>query len=231
MVECVRDFFSTGSLEIVSQPDNCWTVRHQAACRRGVSIVIGVIAKADETPEVEEFFELFKTPWELYRPGRSVRCGYYHCGRHSGSQTRDCLSFTAPTIKSSMQSIGIRRICAARTFSPEVIRRFYFPFTGDGLHIRRRSVPRHPVLQRTSVRQAYSVVSRIAPWCGLGMICFKRSSFLLSAGQPLEYAHIPTLDIHIRMLRNWILNAGNRPSGDSSRSRGPQLCRLPDPRH
>jgi len=31
---------------------------------------------------------------------------------------------------------------------------------------------------------------------------------LLSGGQPPEHAHIPTLDIHIAMLRNWILDAG-----------------------
>jgi hypothetical protein len=32
--------------------------------------------------------------------------------------------------------------------------------------------------------------------------------FLLMAGQPVEKAHVPTLDFHIRMLRSWILNAG-----------------------
>ena len=32
--------------------------------------MIGVIAKAGQVGVVEEFFELFKTPWELYRPGQ-----------------------------------------------------------------------------------------------------------------------------------------------------------------
>jgi len=42
----------------------------------------------------------------------------------------------------------------------------------------------------------------------LGYDLFQEVQFLLSAGQPLEQASIPTLDIHIRMLRNWILSEG-----------------------
>jgi hypothetical protein len=30
--------------------------------------VIGVIPKPEQSAVVEEFFELFKTPWEIYRP-------------------------------------------------------------------------------------------------------------------------------------------------------------------
>ena len=32
--------------------------------------MIGVIPKPRQVEVVEEFFELFKTPWELYRPGQ-----------------------------------------------------------------------------------------------------------------------------------------------------------------
>jgi hypothetical protein len=32
--------------------------------------LIGVVARADQIGAVEEFFELFKTPWEFYLPGR-----------------------------------------------------------------------------------------------------------------------------------------------------------------
>ena len=33
--------------------------------------MIGVLTRADEHPIVEEFFELFKTPWEHYVHGRT----------------------------------------------------------------------------------------------------------------------------------------------------------------
>ncbi len=32
--------------------------------------MIGIIPKAGQTRVIEEFFELFKTPWELYRSGQ-----------------------------------------------------------------------------------------------------------------------------------------------------------------
>ena len=33
--------------------------------------MIGVLAKSDQIGTVEEFFQLFKTPWEFYRAGRT----------------------------------------------------------------------------------------------------------------------------------------------------------------
>ncbi len=42
----------------------------------------------------------------------------------------------------------------------------------------------------------------------IGFDLFYEVNFLLSYGQPAEYACIPTLEIHIAMLRDWILSAG-----------------------
>src|SRR5436190_14748959 len=36
-----------------------------------MNVLIGVISKPGQAAVVEEFFELFKTPWELYAPGRA----------------------------------------------------------------------------------------------------------------------------------------------------------------
>src|SRR2546425_2852992 len=38
---------------------------------RSERAMIGVIPKADQITVVEEFFQLFKTPWEFYRQGRT----------------------------------------------------------------------------------------------------------------------------------------------------------------
>lgn len=35
------------------------------------SLMIGVIAPREQTGAVEEFFQLFKTPWEFYREDRT----------------------------------------------------------------------------------------------------------------------------------------------------------------
>src|SRR4029079_14936825 len=42
----------------------------------------------------------------------------------------------------------------------------------------------------------------------LGYDLFEEVRFLLSTGQPVEHAAIPALDLHIAMLRLWILDAG-----------------------
>src|SRR5262249_52659473 len=42
----------------------------------------------------------------------------------------------------------------------------------------------------------------------LGYDLFDEVRGLLREGQPVEYAHIPTLDLHIDLLRRWILRAG-----------------------
>ncbi len=42
----------------------------------------------------------------------------------------------------------------------------------------------------------------------IGLNLFEEISFLLSSGQPTKFAGVPTLEIHISMLRNWILAAG-----------------------
>src|SRR2546427_12573841 len=42
----------------------------------------------------------------------------------------------------------------------------------------------------------------------LGYDLFDEIEHLLSSGQPFENAHLPTLEIHVRMLRQWILEAG-----------------------
>src|SRR3989442_14104843 len=49
----------------------------------------------------------------------------------------------------------------------------------------------------------------------LGYDLFREVACLLSTGQPPEYAHIPTLEMHIMMMRDWILEAGVTPLANS----------------
>ena len=48
--------------------------------------MIGVVARANQARLVEEFFQLFKTPWEFYTPGRAydvvIAGGVEHMGHH-----------------------------------------------------------------------------------------------------------------------------------------------------
>jgi hypothetical protein len=61
-------------------------------------------------------------------------------------------------------------------------------------------------------KDSQPVAVQVAGSCGqllrVGFDLFREVSFLLSQGQPIANAHIPTLDIHIAVLRKWIVDAG-----------------------
>ena len=121
--------------------------------------MIGVIAKPGQKPLVEEFFELFKTPWEFYRPGSMY----------------DVVVATGDGMPSPMPLLLVRYGAAA-------------------------SAEDSPVA--TTSRLGQVTIIRV------GFDLFEQVRLLLSQGQRLERAHIPTLDLHIATLRRWILEQG-----------------------
>ena len=167
--------------------------------------MIGVLATVEHVPVVEEFFELFKTPWELYQPDRSydvvvatadevpdvdagllvlygaetrtidARHGIVAGAQHRGASI-DCEGTPLP-IYGELLTFAESRTGTPCVTSPSGI---------AGLRIRRAD--------STVIRLGYDLFSEV--------------QFLLSAGQPVEQAHTPTLDLHISMLRKWILDAG-----------------------
>lgn len=123
--------------------------------------MIGVIVKPGQKPLVEEFFELFKTPWEFYRPG----------------SVYDVVVATGDAMPSPMPLLFVRYSAAAEA-------------SADG----------SPAA--TTSRLGHVTIIRA------GFDLFEQVRLLLSQGQRLERAHIPTLDVHIATLRRWILEQG-----------------------
>jgi hypothetical protein len=167
--------------------------------------VIGVIPKADETPIVEEFFELFKTPWEFYHPGRR-----YDVVLATADDIPDVETTLLVVYGSGTKSIDACHGIAARSRA-----------RGGGVHYQQTLLPVYGGLltfeQKSPAQAGVAADSGTASlrlqsgdFCILriGYDLFQEIRFLLTAGQPVEHAHIPTLDIHISMLREWILNAG-----------------------
>lgn len=167
--------------------------------------MIGVVASGDEHPMVEEFFELFKTPWEFYQPGRSYNVVIATTGELPKVDARLIVIYGGE-IESTDVSRGV--VMDGRhwggmlieggahlpiygglvTFASDSAGTLFLetPFGCAGLMSR---------LGRSTVRR-------------VGYDVFREVGFLLSEGQPPEHAHIPTLDIHIAMLRSWIVEAG-----------------------
>jgi hypothetical protein len=165
--------------------------------------LIGVIPKIGQENSAREFFELFKTPWEFYRPeaiydvvvatadqvpetgarvliifGASANNIDLRTGNASGRSYSDCVL--------SRSGVSIPIYCGARSFIPEaaVIPCAQFKAEIGGFK----------TCDGATVRFGYDL--------------FQEVEYLLSSGQPEEWADVPTLDLHIDLLRQTILEAG-----------------------
>jgi len=167
--------------------------------------VIGIIPKAEHIPAVKEFFELFKTPWEFYQPDRS-----YDVVVATGDEVPEVDAGLLVLYGTETRTTDTRRAIAAgtrhRSLSVEC-EGTLLPIYGQLITF---TESRTGTACLTSsfgvaglrVRGADSTVIRV------GYDLFREVQFLLSVGQPVEFAHIPTLDLHIRTLRKWILDVG-----------------------
>src|SRR5437867_6735111 len=167
--------------------------------------MIGVIPKADQIAVAEEFFQLFMTPWEIYEPGRTYDVVVATTDEIPEVDTRLLLIYGSAAKSSDARSgiaVGSRHQGASLNYQGILL-----PIYGEVRTFEERSagipcVTAESGMAGLRVRSADSTVMR------LGYDLFHEVQLLLSAGQPVEKAHIPTLDIHIMMLRNWILDAG-----------------------
>jgi hypothetical protein len=155
---------------------------------------------------VEEFFELFKTPWETYRSGHSYDVVIASVEEIPEVNTKLLLLY-GPAPKNIDARIGV----AARERRRRAVvsdGHTQIPIYGELLTLAEGTGQEVTCLTAGSEIAGVRVGSPDSLTIRLGYDLFQEVQFLLSEGQPAENAHIPTLDIHIRMLREWILNAG-----------------------
>lgn len=168
--------------------------------------MIGVIADAGKEAVVCEFFELFKTPWEFYRENR--RYDVLLCAGDGEFEGRSNLVVVYAGRKTpfdrgnNLQSYGRRK--SARTLSyhgvhiPIYGEIVTFPGIGDGFLKHEDSQELAAYLDRpksgTVVRVGYDLFDEVRT--------------LLEVGQPPAEAHLPTLEMHIALLRDLITGCG-----------------------
>jgi len=166
--------------------------------------LIGVIPKEGQTQVVQEFFELFKTPWEFYKPGRRY----------------DVVVATADDLPEIDARLLLAYGCQSKNTDARHGTVVHSRLRGARLPYQQTGLPVYGEL--ATFGQGDSSVPCITTSAGvvglrnvsatggvairLGYDLFQEVEFLLMQGQPVEYAQIPTLDLHIQMLRNWILN-------------------------
>jgi hypothetical protein len=147
---------------------------------------------------IEEFFELFKTPWEFYQHGH----------RYSAVISTDPnpgqLDCELLIIYSSLNSGAAGAASSSQLFLdlPDA----KLPLYGKaatfswGVPLVRKSGSSIAIVVETS--SANLKVIRA------GYDLFEEVAFLLRVGQPPELALIPTLELHISLLRSWLVRAG-----------------------
>lgn len=154
---------------------------------------------------VEEFFELFKTPWEFYVPNRRY----------------DLLISTVEEMPTDLNAgaVIIYQSCATRyddELGIAVVSQtkpgwvdwngMEFPVYGN-LATLQAFAP--PVLHHRETRQAVGCfVNSELPAVRIGFDVFEEVAFLLTEGQPSENAGVPTLDLHISLLQATMVGLG-----------------------
>jgi hypothetical protein len=163
--------------------------------------MIGVLAREGELEAVREFFELFKTPWEEWQPGRIydvVLCASEECIEHlranliliySGSQLQSdprenvCEESLGEAIFLSYKEDEIPIFGRCLTFAHE-----------KSKTLSERRSGRSAALFLDSMEEARVV--------RIGYDLFAEIGFLLTTGQPVEQAGVPTVELHIEFLRD-----------------------------
>lgn len=167
--------------------------------------MIGVIAKSRQKAAVEEFFQLFKVPWEFYDYRKS-----YDVIISTENEIRIPLARLVIIFGPETTPFDRENSIDVSTYESGVLlhhNHFQFPVYRNLaiFHAHGESF----IEVKNDVAQAGIVIARPDKRIlRIGYDLFDEIAFLLSSGQTVEYAHIPTVEVHISMLRDWILKSG-----------------------
>ncbi len=167
--------------------------------------MIGVLSKSSERAEVEEFFQLFKTPWEFFRPAGVYDVVLVNTTEIPKLDARLVLSFGA---EEQRADIPFNAEKDARLENVQVdFHGTRFPIYGPlqtfkdaGASI--LTLCEKPGAAAVKRKSSNSICYRF------GYDLFREIRQLLTEGQPVQNAHIPTLEMHIEVLRACILKEG-----------------------
>jgi hypothetical protein len=168
--------------------------------------MIGVVASEAEHPVVAEFFELFKTPWELYRSGVDYDVLICSNGFVPENNARLLLIYGAQR-QAFEEGRNIKTNSAPeRNFL--CFRGERVPIYGNSLVFEGGTHQEVFYYEGTKSAAAVSMASDDQVIIRLGFDLFGEVRYLLTVGQPAEFAGIPTLELHISLLRDLILRRG-----------------------
>lgn len=167
--------------------------------------MIGIVARESEYETVTEFFQLFKTPWEFYREDRKYNV-VIATSEELPVVNADFIIFYngCPSRFDSEQALEPKTVTENFVCSDQDLS---FPVYGHILTFLKNEQS-WLTLELSKKNIAIEVDIQNKKVIRIGFDLFQEVYFLLTFGQPVEFSHIPTLDIHIAILRNLILKSG-----------------------
>lgn len=167
--------------------------------------MIGVIAREDEKRSVRELFELLKIPWESFRENADYDV-VVSSGEYREEFRTDLLILHGTEIGEFDRRWGIE---GGKSDGPRLAAHMgrEFPVYGKCLALGSHG---KPLIRR--VEDGEPVAAELdhngRRIIRVGFNLFDEVKTLLSADQAAKYAHIPTLEIHIDILRRLMIRAG-----------------------
>jgi hypothetical protein len=162
--------------------------------------MIGVVANEAEHATVVEFFELFKTPWEFWRPGS--RYDVLLCSNSPAPENDSKLLLLYGSQRQPFEKYRSIKTSYAPGQNFAVFRGERIPIYGHSLLL--EGLGNEVLIHKgtKSLAPDAQVVVR------LGFDIFEEVHHLLTKGQPAEAASFPTLELHISLLRELIVSHG-----------------------
>ena len=148
---------------------------------------------------------MFKTPWEVFQEGRSYDVVIATVDEIPAIDARLLVVYGA-SVKSSDAQANI----TARTRLRDVTLNYQgicLPIYGEMLTFEETGTSVLCVTDNSEIAGLRVDTAGLRMF-RLGYDVFRETAYLLSVGQPVKNAQIPTLEIHIMILRNCILDAG-----------------------
>ena len=166
--------------------------------------MIGVVASIDEAGAAAEFFELFKTPWEIAIPGRKYRALL------AATEPTEHFDADVVLVYGSGRCLIDDQAGVSVTSLHEVVEVDWesspLPlFAGVARFEGRKD---NGVLTTLAGKVDYRHCSNGRTTWRIGYNLFAEVSYLLTRGQPAKFAAIPTLEFHIALLRHLLVRSG-----------------------
>ena len=163
--------------------------------------MIAVATNPEHRAAASEFFELFKTAWEFYRSGEEydavICCGMIPTDVRTGL----VLVYASSELPFDQQQ-QLQVLREDRSREMPSYRGWRLPVYAGLVSVIANGKRHHPIAGKTKYSLAAEIRIAGQLFIRIGYDLFAEVRHLLSEGQPIQFAHVPSIEIHITILRD-----------------------------